>query len=482
VALKRRSFAHSIAWNLAGAGVPLVLAIYAIPRLLAGYGDARFGFLTIVWTLIGYFSIFDLGLGRALTRHVADKIGRDLHEQIPAVAATALACIGALGLLTALLLFGLASWIVETFLSLDAQLTPEAVLAVRVMAISIPMVVLSSALIGLLEAFGKFKEINIVRLVMGIMNFGAPLAVLHWSNSLVPATLSLVVTRMITSMVYWRLASRSSGGSLLLMPLRVHARSLLGYGGWITISNLVSPIMAQLDKVLIGAILTVAILPIYSVPGDMVNRLSFLPVAMVSVLFPAFAKIWAVDPRAGGALYSDASHALLAGVLPVALMISAVAPEGMNAWMGVAFGEQSSSLLRWLAVGFLLNAIARVPHALLQSVGRPDITAKLHLFELPIFLGALWACLHHFGILGAAIAWTLRMGLDLLLLQAAVCLVDQTMRARVMRVLWLVAGATSITAIATLIGPLWVRILLSLVAAALCLPIALRTLLSLKHA
>lgn len=482
MASKRRSFAHSMAWNLAGAGIPLILAIYAIPRLLAGYGDARFGFLTIVWTLIGYFSIFDLGLGRALTRHVADKIGRDLHDEIPAVAATALVCIGGLGLVTALLLFGLAPWIVETFLSLDARLKPESVLAMRVMAISIPMVVLSSALIGLLEAFGRFKEINIVRLVMGIMNFAAPLAVLHWSNSLVPATLSLVVTRMVTSFIYWRLASRSAGGSLLLMPLRDHARSLLGYGGWITISNLVSPIMAQLDKVLIGAILAVAVLPIYSVPGDMINRLSFLPVAMVSVLFPAFAKIWAVDPKAGGALYSSASHALLGALLPITLMLSAFAPEGMNAWMGAAFGEQSSPLLRWLAVGFLLNAIARVPHALLQSIGRPDITAKLHLIELPVFLAALWACLQHFGILGAAIAWTLRMGLDMLLLQTAVCLVDHAMRARVLRVLWLVAGATSITAIATFIGPLWIRILLSLVVAAVCLPVALRTLLSLKHA
>lgn len=64
-------------FNIIGQGVPLLAAFFAIPRLIHGLGTDRFGVLTLVWMVIGYFSLFDLGLGRALTQVVAEKqIGR----------------------------------------------------------------------------------------------------------------------------------------------------------------------------------------------------------------------------------------------------------------------------------------------------------------------------------------------------------------------------------------------------------------------
>jgi hypothetical protein len=69
-------------------------------------------------------------------------------------------------------------------------------------------------------------------------------------------------------------------------------------------------------------------------------------------------------------------------------------------------------VLQWLAAGVFLNSLAQVPLALVQGVGRPDLTAKLHLLELPLYVLGLWWLISTFGIVGAAIAWTLRVGLD----------------------------------------------------------------------
>jgi O-antigen/teichoic acid export membrane protein len=52
----------------------------------------------------------------------------------------------------------------------------------------------------------------------------------------------------------------------------------------------------------------------------------------------------------------------------------------------------------------------------LQSAGRPDITAKLHMIELPLYLPALWWLITDFGIQGAAMAWVFRIALDMVLL------------------------------------------------------------------
>lgn len=62
-------------WNLAGSLLPLGAGLVAIPLLIGQLGLERFGLLSLAWLLVGYFSLFDFGLGRSLTRLVAEKLG-----------------------------------------------------------------------------------------------------------------------------------------------------------------------------------------------------------------------------------------------------------------------------------------------------------------------------------------------------------------------------------------------------------------------
>ena len=41
----------------------------------------RIGVLTIIWALIGYFSIFDFGLGRAITQRIASLASHQTDRQ-----------------------------------------------------------------------------------------------------------------------------------------------------------------------------------------------------------------------------------------------------------------------------------------------------------------------------------------------------------------------------------------------------------------
>src|SRR5678816_296216 len=77
-------------WNLIGQVAPAIAAIFTVPILIHGLGTERFGVLTLIWLVVGYFSIFDLGLGGALTQVLAERLGRDEHESIPPLVWTAL--------------------------------------------------------------------------------------------------------------------------------------------------------------------------------------------------------------------------------------------------------------------------------------------------------------------------------------------------------------------------------------------------------
>jgi O-antigen/teichoic acid export membrane protein len=56
--------------NLIGLAAPLLVAILTIPYVVHGLGTDRFGLLSLAWVVLGYFTIFDLGLGRATTKYV----------------------------------------------------------------------------------------------------------------------------------------------------------------------------------------------------------------------------------------------------------------------------------------------------------------------------------------------------------------------------------------------------------------------------
>ena len=88
----------------------------------------------------------------------------------------------------------------------------------------------------------------------------------------------------------------------------------------------------------------------------------------------------------------------------------------MRYWLGSDFAQHSTLVVRLLAVAVFVNGVGQVPFAHLQSAGRPDITARLHLIELPAYVVVLLFFVKLWGIQGAAIAWMLRIVIDALLM------------------------------------------------------------------
>ena len=109
----------------------------------------------------------------------------------------------------------------------------------------------------------------------------------------------------------------------------------------------------------------------------------------------------------------------IAILFPIILTIIVFAREGMTVWLGETFAHKSTLVLQILAIGVFVNSLSNVPFALLQALGRPDLTAKFHLLELPVYGVMAFVLVRELGITGAALAWTLRVTLDGILLFGA---------------------------------------------------------------
>jgi O-antigen/teichoic acid export membrane protein len=67
-------------------------------------------------------------------------------------------------------------------------------------------------------------------------------------------------------------------------------------------------------------------------------------------------------------------------------------------------------------VGVLINCFVHVPSNFLCGLGRPDVIAKLLLLELPFYVPFCYLMIRRFGIEGAALAWSVRVVIEVALL------------------------------------------------------------------
>lgn len=192
----------------------------------------------------------------------------------------------------------------------------------------------------------------------------------------------------------------------------VDYKQLLVSGGWMSVSALLAPILTTFDRFVVGSLLSVSVVAYYATPTDMLMKLQVLSAALMSVLFPALAASVATDSARLRTLFLRGSLLLWLVMLTGAIFVTLFAEKLLSLWLDDTFAVQSSEVLRWAAIGLVVNAMSFVPFGLLQAIGRADLTAKLNLIELPFYLMLLYVGLMEWGIVGAAIASTIRLTIN----------------------------------------------------------------------
>jgi O-antigen/teichoic acid export membrane protein len=409
------SIGRNTAVNLAGQIFPVLVSLLIVPPYLHMIGEARYGVLLIVWMFLGYFGLFDFGLSRAVAQRVAE-LRDNLTGSRNRVVWTALLLASALSVLGAITLYLAGSHGLERCFGVDASLRREFLAALPWMALVLPANLMGGTLSGALQGREQFVRINIIQNVGTIWAQLVPMAVAwRWSTDLrwlVPAALS---ARVVTGI--WMFVECRRQVPLTTFPVydRSLVRSLFSYGGWVTVSSIVGPILTTFDRFVIGLMGGAAAVTHYSVPSGIVSRVSVLPSALSSATFPRFA---VGDQTTKLKLLVQSTGALAAVFTPICLvMMFAIGPflSHWSHWISPELAAKGTLVGELLIIGVWVNGLALLPHAYLQANARPRISAVFHLAELLPYMLVLWLGLKFWGVAGAALAGSLRMIADTIL-------------------------------------------------------------------
>jgi O-antigen/teichoic acid export membrane protein len=401
--------------------LPILVGIVAIPFAVKGLGKEAFGIFMIAWVIISYLTLLDFGLSRATTKFTSENLRTEDGRAVSPIMWTALFlgfCFGCLG---AVLLYLLTPWLVNSLLNIPLNYIDETRKTLHLIGIALPFLMISISLKGMLGAAQRFDLVNVVHIPVNTLSFIFPALSVPFGFSLSQIMLFIVLSRIIASFLYFFLCLRIFPVCRQRPRWDVsHLKKLLSYGGWITVTGVISPILVYVDRFFIGSMLSMESLTYYSAPLEAITRLRILPMAIMTTVFPEFsAGLHVKNSDHIRMLFGKSLKVICLTTGLLSLILVFYGRDILHLWLGADFAERSATIFRIFSVSIFVNFLALVPFTYLQGIGRPDLPAKFHMIEFPLYIFGLWFLTGRYGIVGAAFAWFLRVALDFFLLYAA---------------------------------------------------------------
>ena len=415
VANETKSHGRLVAKNTALSFVqqlaPMLVAVVTIPYVIHKLGVDRFGILSLAWVLLGYVNIFDLGMGRATTRFVAEALGKGEHNRISRIIFTSLSVQVIAGLTAGAILVLVTPLLTEKVLRISPSFVSETKVTFWLLSASIPLSAVIRNFRAVLEGTQRFDLITAIQIPVSCVNYLLP-AVGAWAGLLLPGIVFLVtVSRVVTAVLYFLMCIKVVPDLQLGIKIEKHLFSpLLKYGGWVTVCDFLAPFLGYgfLDRFVIGAVSSMQAVGYYAAPFEAISKVLIIPSAIILALFPALGAVSAVSREEVTSLYTRAVRLTLVVMTPIVLVATIFASNILTLWIGKDFAQNSTLVFQLLALGMLPYAVQFLPGTLLDAVGRPDLRAKVMLSLLLPYVLVLLYLTKKFGVNGTAASWLLR--------------------------------------------------------------------------
>lgn len=392
-----------------GTLIPIAIALVTVPIYISYIGTARYGILSIVWLILGYFGFLDFGLSRATTNALAKRADASTEERTN-ILVTSFHLNLILGGLGGVLFYFFGELLLHHFLTLSDTIRVEMEAAFPWIPCMLPLAMLAGVGRGAIQSRERFFDLNVLDLIgftlgqllplLFIVAFGPSLVVL------IPAAFLARALAVGLSLAWVARIERVT--SLLIFDL-THGKELFSFGIWVTVTNIIGPLLASIDQLFVGSALGAAAVTHYAVPMSLVSRSQIFSVALAMALFPRFSQL---KPKEAMLLAEKAVVSLGYGLGAICGLTIIIGRPFLTLWIGADFALQAAPVFELLLIGAWFNGIAYVPYMLLQGQGRPDVVAKLHSLEFLPYIAVLWVLLHQFGLPGAAFAWSARVIVD----------------------------------------------------------------------
>ncbi len=403
--------------SLLGALLPIIIGVIAIPKTIDLLGGNVFGLLVIVWAILSYMSLLDLGLGKALVKFISECIGKGDIEKVQSYFWVSLIVSFSFALFLSMILFIISEFIVINILKIDAELIEVSISSIRLISVGIPLIFLISIYTSYFRSIQKFGLITITQVTNSIFNYLIPVLIFTFIKSFILVVFVLILFKLLVFLIL----SLMVFNSLKIFPkgkikFISTFKELISFGWWTNLSSLIGPFIDYLDRFMIASFISLSAVAYYSTPLEIVLRVSFISTAITSVVYAAISNSINHDSKRTEEIINNGLKIILLCIVPIIYTFVFFAEEGLTYWVGEEFAKNGFFVVQIIGIGILYKSMTHLPVSHLHSLGKPSLVAKIHMFEVPVYILILYILSLKYGLLGAALAHSSRLILDYILM------------------------------------------------------------------
>lgn len=394
-----------ISWNMASYIIPMLVAIPTLGIIARHLEVERFGLFMLIYTILGYASIFDLGFTRALVRCIS-RVKHDIKEVKEYLLST-LIVVFFLSLIPMLLLF-VFSGKIAGLLKVTTTNVDEFTTCLNISAICFPMLMIFLVLSTYFEGNERFKHLSLIKVITSVCLSIFPMLFVMYGSTLIFAVVGIAIARIVALFLISITIFSEIGNVKSKILCLNKIKNLIQYGSWLTLTNVINPLLTSIDRFILSSASGANSVALYTAPSEIINKCLVFPNLVARTLFPKFAR------GNDYLLQRTVSSIVFVGMCVACTILYFFSEIIINLWLGSKYVD-SVMPFKILVVGLFFCGIAQLPYIVMQAKGFSKVAAIIHSIEVVPYLALLYYLSSHYQYIGAAIAWTIRVSIDSIL-------------------------------------------------------------------
>ena len=342
----KRQILRNVGSSWFALGVNVVTGIFLSPYILHRLGDTAFGLWILIFSITGYYGLFDLGIRSSIVRYVAKYSATNEQEELNRLVNTAMFSYTGIGVL-AMAITLIAAYYVNSIFRLPADFVSSArwllLMAGTAVSLGFPLGVFG----GILEGLQRFYLLNFTTMSSTLIRVVLIVVALRHGRGLLTVALITVSMPLLSGLINAAAVFRHLNLRLGLQHVsRSSLRRIASYSGTTFMIIVAGRLRFKTDAMVIGTMVSAAAVTYFTIGSRLVDYASEVVSSLAQIFVPMSSQSQAQgDLDALRKIFVVGNRACSFIIFPITAILTILGKSVIEAWVGPKYVSASYPVL-----------------------------------------------------------------------------------------------------------------------------------------
>ncbi|MGC2195349.1 MAG: oligosaccharide flippase family protein [Terriglobales bacterium] len=384
-------------------GVSILVGVFLSPFILHRLGDTAFGIWVLIFSVTGYYGLFDLGIRSSVIRYVSTYTATGDQDGLTKLINTSLASYTGIGTV-AMTVTLVGSLFVDRLFRIPPEFLTTAHWLFLMVGTAVALGFPTGVFGGILEGMQRFYLVNFTNLVATLVRAVLIVLALTHGYGLLTIAFITVALPIVGSLV-------RAGFVLRILPIRFGwryvdrkaLREIANYSAVSFILMIAYKLRFKTDEIVIGSFLSVTAITYFSIGDRLLDYASEVVSSLAQIFVPMSGQSHAKGDMARlRTILVAGNRACALIIFPIAAILIILGKSVITAWVGAKYVPESYPVLLVLVIPMTFALAQGASGRILYGMAKHKSLAWVTLMESVANLILSIVLIRPFGIVGDA--------------------------------------------------------------------------------